>query len=678
MRNARKNRSVPRRIPALLLSRLRRKPLLYAAVRWTGVALCSFFTASAPFFDRPVPAALALICVLPFGPDAICCFLGAAFGYWKFWPMAYALEPMAAGLLLLAGSCLFQSYLPEKGWARPLFFTGLYLPVAFVFLLDRHTRPTDVTFFALRLALLALLTFRMQSFPDTRARLTALLACAGLGRLELFSLLPLSVPLLTAAAILFTQSADGLLLSSACALALDVTLLPDLPLTVIFLLAAALCRRGRLQQRVLRGGVYLTLCTGAHLLLGTSEGALVIGVGLGAVLACLIPDFFFSQDPVSVQPPATLTASLSSAADLMLRICRLLDQTAITAMEPQSAAVFDRAAETLCRSCAKWDTCWESGAERTYLALSRAAVPILQHGSAKRDDLPPFFLEQCCHVDSFLTAVNEELDSQLSRRQFHIRMQETRAAVADHYRSLSRFLTMLSEQPQEDAVPDRFAPELGSCGRKAGSVSGDRVCTFRRGEWYYVLLCDGMGTGEEAGRESALAAELLQDFIGLGFDVQDSLQLLNELYVLREDYSFSTADLLQLSLVTGDGFLHKWGSAPSYLLRNGSLKKIGTAAPPPGLGVGESHRAECVRLSLEAGELLVLLSDGVEPMQAEAVLSHSQSASPRQIAGELVAGSSREDDSTAAVVALRPVSLREHHTTRRTRILSKSGVLSHI
>ena len=195
-----------------------------------------------------------------------------------------------------------------------------------------------------------------------------------------------------------------------------------------------------------------------------------------------------------------------------------------------------------------------------------------------------------------------------AQRQQEARLAEARAIAADQYRVLAR---VLRSAPEEAAQPV-YAPELGTRTRgRVRGADGDRVTSFRHGEWFYLLLCDGMGTGPEAARESETASSLLRRMIESGFDAQDALQTLNALYILRGDGGFSTVDLAQVSLVTGEGFLHKWGAAPSYLRSRLGIEKIGTASPPPGLGVGEAHRAGCVRLSLKRGETLVLVSDGI-------------------------------------------------------------------
>ena len=71
-----------------------------------------------------------------------------------------------------------------------------------------------------------------------------------------------------------------------------------------------------------------------------------------------------------------------------------------------------------------------------------------------------------------------------------------------------------------------------------------------------------MGTGPEAAREAETAGGLLRRMIEGGFDAQDALQTLNALYILRGDGGFSTVDLAQLSLVTGEGLPAKMGRGP--------------------------------------------------------------------------------------------------------------------
>ena len=258
-----------------------------------------------------------------------------------------------------------------------------------------------------------------------------------------------------------------------------------------------------------------------------------------------------------------------------------------------------------------------------------------------------------------------------AERQYQARAAELRKIVAEQYRALGRLLEHAPERA-EARVVYRAEVSARTRGRERGA-SGDRVTQFSCGQWLYVLLCDGMGTGVEAAREAEEAAGLLRRMIGSGFDAQDALQMLNAHYLLRGDGGFSTVDLAQLSLVTGEGFLHKWGAAPSYLRGRDGIRKIGTTSPPPGLGVGETHGAECVRLSMQEGQMLVLVSDGVAEQTALRAL-RSEGTPSALAAGIVNRGSAEEpDDRSAAAIRLHPVLSWHKHSTKPLRILSKLG-----
>lgn len=89
-----------------------------------------------------------------------------------------------------------------------------------------------------------------------------------------------------------------------------------------------------------------------------------------------------------------------------------------------------------------------------------------------------------------------------------------------------------------------------------------------------------MGSGEQARDEAVSASALLKELIESGIDAHDAMQTINGLYILRDGGGFAAIDLLQVSLVTAEGFLHKWGAAPSFLKFGRTVQRLGSALPP--------------------------------------------------------------------------------------------------
>ena len=127
-----------------------------------------------------------------------------------------------------------------------------------------------------------------------------------------------------------------------------------------------------------------------------------------------------------------------------------------------------------------------------------------------------------------------------------------------------------------------------------------------------LALADGMGSGEAAHREAAMTVRLLRQFLEAGIEPGPALKTLNTALSLRGESGggFTTIDLLALQRASGQAALYKYGAAPSYLKRSGSVSRYTGQSLPAGLqAVREAP--ECTRLQLTAGSFFVMVSDGI-------------------------------------------------------------------
>ena len=243
----------------------------------------------------------------------------------------------------------------------------------------------------------------------------------------------------------------------------------------------------------------------------------------------------------------------------------------------------------------------------------------------------------------------------------HKRQSEYRRALARQYGMLASYLRQVADGLPLRGSPGipRFHAQISVRSRSREVADGDRCVAFPGlGCRYYVLLCDGMGTGLGAEAEANRAAGLMKQMLTAGLSARYAMGSLNSQLVLEGRAGAVTADLAELRLDTGRVTLYKWGAAPSYLLRRGSAVKIGTASLPPGISVTGMGEA-VTRLSLSRGEILVMASDGVSMGDQMLPREAGENISPAELAGWLLKeyGGTGEDDETVAVIRLRPVSL---------------------
>lgn len=197
--------------------------------------------------------------------------------------------------------------------------------------------------------------------------------------------------------------------------------------------------------------------------------------------------------------------------------------------------------------------------------------------------------------------------------------------------------------------------------RREGQDNGDNGLWFRDEEGVlWVALCDGMGSGAAAARDSRLLTTLLKDFLRAGVGPAATLETLSGALGLAGelDGGFTTVDLLRLDLFSGAGTLYKLGAAPTYLRRGGLVSRVTAAALPAGLEGPEGGAPDESRFRLSAEDFVLLVTDGVTDGQEDewlrSLLEHYDGESPRALAQQVLSspGAGREDDRTVVAVRL--------------------------
>ena len=270
--------------------------------------------------------------------------------------------------------------------------------------------------------------------------------------------------------------------------------------------------------------------------------------------------------------------------ELAAEVLNQTQQMLRTLEEPpiDEQALIERAAERACSTCVHREECTE--AERV-----RYLPQTLLHQSAITLDSIPSGCRQPQRLLPELQHGRDQYRLLLADRQ---RQQEYRSAVIQQYGFLSEYLQELSDHlPRREEEPvARFEPEVAVCSRGREAANGDRCLWFAgTRNRYYVLLCDGMGTGEGAAYEAKTAGYMLRRMLMAGYPTDYALQSLNSLCVLRGSAGAVTVDLVEADLVTGRAALYKWGAAPSWLLGRAGPERIGREGPPPGISLEQNQ-----------------------------------------------------------------------------------------
>ena len=164
----------------------------------------------------------------------------------------------------------------------------------------------------------------------------------------------------------------------------------------------------------------------------------------------------------------------------------------------------------------------------------------------------------------------------------------------------------------ECSAERRFRAEYAIAGRagEGGEVSGDTARCFESGDGrFFSLLSDGMGRGREAKETSLFVADMLSRSLEFSGAASTLLKILNHIIARRSEECSATVDLFSLDLISGEASFIKSGAAASYVKRGRSLFRIRSKTAP--LGLLKSLDAERIRVEVEDGDVIVMLSDGV-------------------------------------------------------------------
>ena len=612
------------------LFRLRRKlhkwaldPAIQAGARVAAFSGGGFFLSAASLSGGCPPLALGFVAALT-GWRSLAAALGACAGYGVFWGKA-GLQ----GVIWSAAGCLLALLLGKKSEDYPLLLPALTGVVTAatgtVFLFFRQ--GTAFSLFFLRVCLAPVATWLLGEGMRRRDSVTRW-ACMAVAVLALARVGPLGY---AAAGMLSLWASFPA--AAMAGLGLDLAGVTKLPMAVV-VCGTWFGRMIPFRDRWMRCGVPAMACLLVMGLVGTGDFQPLPGLLLGGCIGCMLP-----PRVESVRRQGELGVAqvrLEMTAGVLAQAQRLLLE--VKPVPIDADALLNRAINRACGNCPSKENCVE-----------RARL-----GPEYLEDPLAFACRRPWEIHGELLRAQERLRDLKADRQ---RQQEYRFALVQQYQFLSVYLQRLSDQLPRRGERTRAYYRLEVSARSRGKerANGDRCLAFPgAGCRYYVLLCDGMGTGLGAAQEGQSAGDLLRQMLSAGFPPEHAFRSVNSLLTLRGQAGAVTLDLAEIRLDSGRVTLYKWGAAPSWLWRAKGPEKIGTAAPPPGLSVSDA-RETVDRLSLRRGEMLILVSDGAEigeSLRREAFRPWP----PGELAERLLkeCKGAGEDDATVAVLRLSP------------------------
>lgn len=614
-------------------------PRVHISLQLGGDFLMGFLLSAASLGNYAQPIAMGLVCGST-GWTAVLMALGSCLGYLFFWGSAGYQCILWTALALTAVLLLGNAAITERSPLLLPALAGLILSACGVVFQIWLQDTTPVPVYLVRVALGPACAWLFHKVLRGRDPLLDWLAC-GLSILALAQIAPfryLGLGYLAAGAIGVAGTFPGAALAG---LALDLAAITPVSMTAVLCgsyLVRFLPRYPRWVGAMAPGLVYILVLN----LTGNIDILPLPGLLLGGILGTFLPS---TARPAHRRGETGMAqVRLELASSVLAQTEQLLIEAPEVPVDEDALVV--RAAERACNACPCRKSC------KDIHRISQLTGVVLHKSLLSPEELPIV----CRKSGRFLAELHRGQEQLRSIRADRERQREYRAAVVQQFRFLADFLQELSDNLVRRGAGGQinFQPMVRFYGNRPQQENGDRCMMFSGVRCkYYVLLCDGMGTGLGAVQEGKNAASLLRRLLTAGYPAEHALRSLNSLCALRDRAGAVTVDLVELELDTGRAVLYKWGAPPSYLVTQLGAEKLGITGPPPGLSVTDC-RETTERFSLRRKELLVLVSDGISQDDALGCCQQMAGRAPGELALGILACSQRggEDDATVAVIRL--------------------------
>ncbi|MBD2848416.1 stage II sporulation protein E [Paenibacillus sp. IB182496] len=221
---------------------------------------------------------------------------------------------------------------------------------------------------------------------------------------------------------------------------------------------------------------------------------------------------------------------------------------------------------------------------------------------------------------------------------------------------LGEHIAVVSERyPQQAGGPTSvlfssakaYEIETGIAGAAKGGdlLSGDSFSTLELGNGKFaVALSDGMGNGERARLESSSALSILQQLLQSGMDEKIAIKSVNSVLLLRSsDEIYATVDVALIDMYTARTTFMKIGSTPTFIRRGAEVLVVSANNLP--VGILQEIEVDLVRVQLQPGDTLIMMTDGIYDAPGHAVnkelwmkrvIQEIQEDDPQTIADQLL------------------------------------------
>ncbi len=175
------------------------------------------------------------------------------------------------------------------------------------------------------------------------------------------------------------------------------------------------------------------------------------------------------DNPYKTHAQAKLSQVADSFRTLSETFTRISEQNEKTTNQ-EITALFDTAADHVCRSCSRMQDCWNRNFNDTYTAVFQLLGQLERKGKIATEDVSPYLADRCLRLSALVKEVNRLYEIHKINQVWKCKLNENRMLAGEQFGGVAEILSRLQEDLDYDIAPDQLAARELSCRLEASGI----------------------------------------------------------------------------------------------------------------------------------------------------------------------------------------------------------------
>ena len=320
--------------------------------------------------------------------------------------------------------------------------------------------------------------------------------------------------------------------------------------------------------------------------------------------------------------------------------------------EEEEEKIDDFLIDKLCGTCSNMENCYLKNSNMTIDALLKSFYKLETSGELTETDIiENFEYSPCIKSDELIKNIEALYNKKKIKDEVKKQNKYAKKLVKKQFVQFSNIVQDIVKSATEvvqnsmDYSKNKINIVVSSVReKKFGSImSGDNLLINEDLQGRsLIILCDGMGSGEEAYRTSLNMVESINDMARIGIEKERAIDIANLFSIYNSEEESVSIDIADIDLKKGRVEFIKAGAAASFIKHKDYVEMIQAKTLPAGiLDEVDIGRATS---KLEKNDFIIMISDGVSDSRGELkeknqwikeFLENGEWINPEDIASEL-------------------------------------------